>query len=126
MTEEQAKEYLKNRGCSRAVWEGGTERLLQQWADFVVSVEDGYCSRCSVDEYWNDLTTRELIHDIGEDDKVRELDKRFRAMLTATHIKHRYQERQSTYDFWNYGYPKNASGFFLEHIKCLILQERQK
>ena len=123
MTEDQVKEYLKNIGCPRVVWEGGTERLLRRWADFVLSVENGYCPRCLVDEYWNDLTTRELIHDIGQDAKVKELDERFLAMLTATHIKHRYRERQTNYDFWNYGYPKNASGFFYEHIKCLIQQE---
>jgi hypothetical protein len=28
MTEEQVKEYLKNRGCPKTVWEGGRERLL--------------------------------------------------------------------------------------------------
>ena len=40
----------------------------------------------------------ELIHDIGCDDAVKELDFRFRAMLTVTHVKHWRTERNSTYD----------------------------
>jgi hypothetical protein len=35
MTEEQIKEYLKDRGCRKAVWEGGKERLLSKWEEFV-------------------------------------------------------------------------------------------
>jgi hypothetical protein len=87
----------------------------------VTEVEKGYDSRCLIQEYWNDLDIRELIHDIGYDDKVRELDERFAAMLTATHIKHWREERASDYDFWNYGYPKNAVGYFLDDIKYYIL-----
>jgi hypothetical protein len=121
MTEEQIKEYLKDRGCRKAVWEGGKERLLSKWAKFVREVENGYCPNCLIQEYWNDLDTRDLIHDIGCDDEVKELDKRFAAMLTATHIKHWCRERDSDYDFWNYGYPSNATGFFFEDIKQYIL-----
>lgn len=68
------------------------------------------------------MDTRELIHDIGCDNQVAEIDKRFAATLTATHIKHWHQLRKSDYDFWNYGYPKNASGFFHEEVKRYILQ----
>jgi hypothetical protein len=53
---------------------------------------------------------------------VSDADERFRAMLTATEIKHWYVDRHSDYDFWNYGYPKNATGYFLEAIKELILR----
>ena len=123
MTEQQIKEYLRNRGCPKIVWEGGTERLLRRWRDFVLEVEKGYCPRCLIDEYWNDLDTRELIHEVGYDDSVKEADERFRAMLTATHVKHHHRGRESDYDFWNYGYPKNATGFFLEEIKRHILPD---
>lgn len=60
---------------------------------------------------------------MGLDDDVRQLDDRFAAMLTATHIKHYYNERDSNYDLWNYGYPRNATGFFYEDIKHYILNE---
>ena len=56
----------------------------------------------------------------GVTDEVKELNSRFRAMLTATHVKHWRTERNSTYDFWNYGYPK-ATRFFLENVKQYIL-----
>jgi hypothetical protein len=123
MTEEEAREYLKKRGCPEFVWQGGIERLIQRWGDFVAEVEHGYCPDCLVEEYWNDLDTRELIHDIGHDSEVKDLDERFAAMLTAKHIKHGHTDRASDYDFWNYGYPKNAAGFFLDEIKRYILQQ---
>jgi hypothetical protein len=121
MTDDDIKTYLKDKGCPKIVWEGGTERLLQRWNDFVAEVEKGYCPECLIDDYWNDLELRELIHEIGCDDLVQAADHRFRSMLTAVHIKHYYKERNTDYDFWNYGYPKNATGFFYEQIKCHIL-----
>jgi len=121
MTEDQAREYLRDRGCPKTVWEGGIDRLLSNWKKFVAEVENGYCPSCLIEEYWNDLDTRELIHDIGCGDEVKEWDERFAVMLTARHIKHWYTDRNSDYDFWNYGYPKNATGFFYEEVKRYIL-----
>jgi hypothetical protein len=121
MTEEEAKEYLRNRGCPKTVWERGIDRLLSEWKKFVAEVENGYCPKCLIQEYWNDLDTRELIHDIGCDDRVKEWDERFAVMLTARHIKHRYADRDSDYDFWNYGYPSNATGYFYEDVKRYII-----
>jgi hypothetical protein len=123
MTEKQIREYLKEKGCPDSVQEGGSERLIQNWNSFVSEVEKGYCPSCLIDEYWNDLDTRELIHDVGLDGRVKEADERFRAILTATQIKHHHRERDSDYDFWNFGYPKNATGFFYEQVKCHILQQ---
>jgi hypothetical protein len=117
MTDQQIKEYLKNRGCAEHVWSGGREGLIQRWKDFVAEVERGYCPTCVMEEYWNDLDTRELIHDIGVDAEVGVVDDRFAAMLTATEIKHCHRDRNTDYDFWNHGYPKNAAGYFLEDIK---------
>jgi hypothetical protein len=123
MTEEQVTDYLKNRGFPEHVWKGSGAGLIKRWKDFVVEVEQGYCPECLIDDYWSDLELRELIHEIGRDDRVKEADERFRAMFTATHIKHYYRERKSDYDFWNYGYPENATGFFYEQIKRHILQQ---
>lgn len=74
-----------------------------------------------MEEYWNDLDTRELIHDIGSDAEVKDIDEKFAAMLTATEIKHWHADRNTDYDFWNYGYPKNAAGHFFEDVKRYIL-----
>jgi hypothetical protein len=117
LTPEQIEQYLKTRGCPEDIWKGGRERLVQLWKDFVEEVERGYSPNCMIEDYWNDLDARNLIHDIGCDSEVKDLDERFAAMLTATEIKHWYTERDTDYDFWNYGYPKNAAGYFLEDIK---------
>jgi hypothetical protein len=117
MTDQQIKEYLKNRGCPEHVWRGGRESLVQRWKDFVAEVEKGHCPHWVIEEYWNDLDTRELIHDIGSDGEVRDVDERFATMLTATEIKHWHADRDTDYDFWNCGYPKNAAGYFLEDMK---------
>ncbi len=121
MTEDEIRQYRRNRECSERVWQGGSELLIEEWNEFVAEVENGYCPDCLIDEYWNDLDSRELIHDIGCDDRVKEADARFAAMLIATSIKHHRKERQSDYDFWNFGYPKNATGFFYEEVKRHIL-----
>jgi hypothetical protein len=88
MTDPQIKEYLKSMGCPERVWRGGREFLVQRWKGFVAEVERGYCQNCVIEDYWNDLDIRELIHDIGSDGEVADIDKRFAAMLTATEIKH--------------------------------------
>jgi|SRR5882724_9460843 len=123
MTEEQVALYLKEKGWPKSVWHGGREHLIQRWKDFVSDVEqDGHTRDWLIDDYWIVLEIRELIHDIGSDEEVKEEDERFRAILTATNIKHYYRDRATDYDFWNYGYPKNAAGFFYEQIKCHVLQ----
>ncbi len=96
---------------------------MRRWERFVAEVEIGYGENCAIEEYWNDLDTRELIHDIDCGDKVADLDRRFAAMLTATNIKHWREDRNSDYDFWNYGYPKNAAGYFYEDVKRYILRQ---
>jgi hypothetical protein len=122
MTEEQAKEYLKNRGCPERVWRYGGAGLIRRWREFVAEIENGGYSNCCIEDYWNDLDLRELIHDIGFEVAARESDERFAAILTATNIKHWHTDRNTSYDFWNYGYPKNASGYFLEDVQRHILR----
>jgi hypothetical protein len=124
MTEEQVKEYLKNRGCPERVWQHGSAGLKRRWQNFVTDVETGNYANWCIEGYWNDLDSRELIHDIGCDADVKETDERFAVILTATHIKHWHADRKSNYDFWNYGYPQNASGFFLEEINRHVLGSR--
>lgn len=122
MTEEETQVFLRQSGYPEHIWKSGSEGLIRRWHEFVAEVEQGYCPDCLIDEYWNDLDTRELIHAIGKDSNVADADTRFRAVLTATNIKHNYTDRKTDYDFWNYGYPRNASGFFYEEIKRHILK----
>jgi hypothetical protein len=100
MTEEQVKEYLKNRGCPERVWQHGSADLKRRWQNFVTEVETGNHANCCIEDYWNDLDSLELIHDIGCDADVKETDERFAAILPATHIKHWHADRRSNYDFW--------------------------
>jgi len=101
------------------------EFLVARWKKFVRDVEtEGHTRNWLIDDYWILLEKREAIHNLGIDDLVSEPDRRFRALLISTEIKHRYTERQSDYDFWNYGYPRNATGCFLEQIRFHILQQR--
>jgi hypothetical protein len=123
MTEDDIKAYLRDKGCADSVWQAGSHGLTQRWNNFVAEIENGYCHDCLIYEYWNDLDTRELIHEVGCEDQVKDADTRFAAMLTATHIKHYKKSRNTDYDFWNFGYPKNATGFFLEEIRRYLVPE---
>lgn len=123
MTDEEVQVFLKGKGWGERVWRAGREPLIQRWKDFVDSLENSEDTRnWLIDDYWIKLEARDLIHEIGSDDRVKEADEKFQNLLTDQHIKHRKRDRHSDYDFWNYGYPRNASGFFYEQIKFHILQ----
>lgn len=122
LTDEEVKVFLRDKGWSQRVWPLGRDFLVQRWNDFVRYVEEGDTANWLIDDYWIFLEYRELIHEIGSDYRVKAADKKLRSMLTATDIKHYYKDRNTTYDFWHYGYPKNSKGFFLEQIKCHILE----
>ena len=117
LTEANAREYLKARGCPQLIYEGGGHGLIERWSDFVRKVEKGDCAHYCMEDYWNDLDIRELIHAIGWDSDARQADERLASLLTATNVKHWNTDRKSDYDFWNYGYPKNATGFFLDEAQ---------
>jgi hypothetical protein len=124
MTNEQVEIYLESKGYSQRICKGGRELLIERWETFVANIsETGRTNNWLIDDYWIFLEMRDLIHDIGCDDRVKQTDDRFRAMLTAKEIRHRHGERHDDYDFWNYGYPSNSSGFFYEQIKFHILNQ---
>jgi hypothetical protein len=62
-----------------------------------------------VKRYLKDRGYRRAVREGRCDNEVKELASRFRKMFTATHFKHWHTERNSTYDFWNDGYLKNAT-----------------
>jgi hypothetical protein len=122
MTDELSKQHSKTNDFWQRARRQSPEFLINRWKEFVTDIEtDGHTRNWLIDDYWALLETRESIHNIGCDDQVNEVDSRFRALLISTETKHRYKERKSDYDFWNYGYPKNSTGFFLEQIKIHIL-----
>lgn len=120
MTEEQIQKTLKDRGCPEFVWKGGSQYLIDNWKKFIEEVERGYCPDCLLDEYLNDLDTRTLIRLTGLDDKVKDLDERFKAMLIRTDLRISQEKTEIDNDFWNFGYPKNAKGYFLQEILRVI------
>lgn len=119
MTEEEIKTKLKNRGCPAFVWQNGSHGLISQWKTFVEEIEKGYCPDCLLEEYWNDLDTRELIHYVDLDSQVKDLDEKFVSMLTRRDVRI-HKTNSKINDFWNFGYPKNASGYFFKQINDFI------
>jgi len=120
MKEEQIQKLLKEKGCPEFMWKGGSRYLIDSWKKFVEDVERGYCHDCLFDEYLNDLDTRTLIRLAGLDDNVKDLDERFKVMLTRNDLRVSPEKPDVTNDFWNFGYPKNATGYFLQEIHRVI------
>ena len=52
----------------------------------------------------------------GEDEQIAGLDVRLRVMLTATSV--RVWESAAGDPFWDFGYPRNASGELLEELQA--------
>lgn len=114
----------KNKGFWRRDLAQSPEFLVARWKKFVRDNEtEGHTRNWLIDDYWQLLESREAIHKLGIDDLVSDEDRRFRVLLISTEIKHKYKERKSDYDFWNSGYPQNATGFFHEQIKIHILNQ---
>jgi hypothetical protein len=53
--------YLKKRGAAQHVIEGGLEKLVRDWQQFVQSVSEGYSLES--EDYLNDLDGRQLIEE---------------------------------------------------------------
>lgn len=51
---------LRERDCPEHLIEAGLPGLLDQWEEFVASVEEGYA--LTLDDYLNDLDVRQLLH----------------------------------------------------------------
>lgn len=117
LNNEQIKNRLKEQGWAEHVWNGGHDYLINSWEEVVRQVEQGYTENYMVEEYWDDLDTREAIKLVELDSEVVELDERFKKALTHTDIR---IKNGNNNDFWNYGYPKNAKGYFLQGFKDYI------
>jgi hypothetical protein len=113
MTDEEVREYLADNGYPRHVVEAGRDGLIARWREFVQEVERGY--EYGLEDYRNDLDLRGVIAMLGLDHEVEDADKRLSSMLTATEL--RVWESASLHPFWDFGYPRNASGRLLQDLR---------
>lgn len=114
MTDPEIQQYLRDNGYPEHLVRGGRAGLLRKWREFVEQVERGYA--LGLEDYRNDLDLRAIIAMAGAvNDEIHALDDRLRAMLTSTGV--RVWESAAGHPFWDFGYPKNASGDLLEDLQ---------
>ena len=114
MSADLVREYLEDNGYPRHLVEGGRAGLIDRWREFVAEVEKGYAR--GLEDYRNDLDLRMIIELAkAGDSEVRELDERLRKMLVP--VKKRLWESGPGKPFWDFGYPRNASGPLLRDLK---------
>src|SRR5262249_32977460 len=114
MTDAELAEYLRENGYPEHIWRAGAAGLLAKWAAFVAEVERGY--KVGLEDYRNDLDLRAIIALAGLEAQAKADDERLRKMLTDTGK--RVWESASGDPFWDFGYPRNASGELLEDLKA--------
>jgi predicted ATPase len=113
MTEEQIQDYLRENGYPEYIVRAGKEGLVERYRKFVEEVEQGY--RLSIFDYRNDLDIRGMLGMLGVEDDIAAEDDRLRRMLTAPDK--RVWESMDGDPWWDFGYPKNASGTLLEDLR---------
>jgi hypothetical protein len=113
MTDAELTNYLCENGYPEQVCRGGCAGLVERWRKFVAEVDQGY--RHHLEDYRNDLDLRGVLSIAGLDDEVRDDDVRFEKLLTARD--RRVWESAGADPFWDFGYPKNASGKLLKDLK---------
>ena len=119
MTDAEIQEYLQDNGYPEHIWRAGRDGLVARWRKFVEEVERGY--RFGLEDYRNDLDLRAILSLAGLDAEARADDERLRRLLTATDK--RVWESSPGDPFWDFGYPKNASGELLEDLKAEALTD---
>jgi hypothetical protein len=115
-TDAEAIEYLADNGYPEHIVRGGREGLVLRWSEFVDEVEHGY--RYRLEDYRNDLDLRGVIAilQLDGDPLVSAADERLKPMLAAT--ENRVWESVAGDFFWDFGYPRNASGQLLRDLKA--------
>jgi hypothetical protein len=117
MTDRQLRAYLEENGYPEHIRKAGRKGLIAKWTAFVEEVERGYS--LGLEDYRNDLDIRGILVLAGleDDENVIAADRRFRAMLTAK-SKRVWESASPGKAFWDYGYPKNASGELLDDLRA--------
>jgi hypothetical protein len=113
MNDRELAEYLRENGYPEHISRAGRSGLIERWKRFVDEVERGY--KLGLEDYRNDLDLRGIIALAGIEKEAAQDDERFRGLLTATDV--RVWESSHQDAFWDWGYPKNASGDLLEDLK---------
>ena len=114
MTDAELMHYLSQNGYPDHLVRAGKAGLIQRWRKFVEEVERGY--KLGLEDYRNDLDLRAIIALAGIEADVQDLDRKFEATLTAREV--RVWESAAGDAFWDFGYPRNASGELLESLKA--------
>jgi hypothetical protein len=114
MTDTELAEYLRENGYPEHISRAGRAGLLARWRKFVDEVELGY--KLGLEDYRNDLDLRGIIELAGLGSEAHADDERFRRLLTATDK--RIWESSHENAFWDWGYPRNASGELVEDLKA--------
>lgn len=109
-------EALKAKGLPEYIWKHGLDIWIKRWNNFVDEIELGYSGE--VDEYVNDLETREVIDLIGYSDlsAVKEIDKRYKSLLQDTDKRVWKSDNDSINDWWNFGVPRNINEDFKKKL----------
>jgi len=105
--------YLRENGYPEHVVKAGRRGLVDRWNKFVDDVKKGY--KLGLEDYRNDLDLRGIISMLGLEDEVRESDSELESMLTSRKV--RVWESGVEDAFWDYGYPRNASGELLGDLR---------
>jgi len=113
MTDLELALYLQENGYPEHLWNAGRTGLLAKWTAFVNEVARGY--KLGLEDYRNDLDLRAILALAGFDAEAKADDERLRRLLTDTDK--RVWESSPGDPFWDFGYPKNASGELLEDLK---------
>jgi hypothetical protein len=115
LTDQQIEEYLSENGSPPHVVRAGRAGLIRRWGEFVDEVEKGY--RLGLDDYRNDLDLRGILATLGLDDDpgVQQADQRLEKVLEPA--AKRIWESCEGSPFWDFGYPRNATGDLLDDLK---------
>src|SRR3954452_11644109 len=101
--------YLRENGYPEHLVKAGRRGLVDRWNKFVDDVKKGY--KQGLEDYRNDLDLRGIISMVGLEDDVREPDAELEELLTGRDV--RVWESGVDEAFWDFGYPRNASGELL-------------
>jgi hypothetical protein len=113
VTEDEIVSFLEDSGYPAHIVAAGSPGLIARWTEFVNEVERGYPYRLS--DYRHDLDLRGAIAVLGLAEQVREADERFEALLVNREV--RVWESAGEDRWWDFGYPRNASGLLLRDLR---------
>lgn len=116
MNDDELAAYLDDNGYPPHIATAGRAGLIRRWSEFVSEVEQGY--EYGLHEYRHDLDIRGILAVAGldENEAVQAADERLRALLTGT--EQRVWESAPGEMFWDFGYPRNASGKLRKNLEA--------